>query len=117
LDNITKNGTIAMAIGGGPLLSEICRLSYEAGQLLVGTSANVSGSGQKFRVEDIEDEIKEAADTIVDYGLEKYHIYGKASIIMDFENMKVLRMGSCYELFRERMNKFWGVQLPDNTER
>lgn len=39
---------------------------------LVGTSANVSLTGSKFRVEDIEREIIEAAGIAVDYGLSKY---------------------------------------------
>ncbi|OJJ35902.1 hypothetical protein ASPWEDRAFT_41136 [Aspergillus wentii DTO 134E9] len=114
LANVSKNGTIAMFVGGGSLLREICRLNYEAGQLMVGSSANLTGSGQKFRVEDIEDEIKDAVDLIVDYGLQRCHIYGRASINMDFGGMKVLRMGSCYELFRERMRRFWGVELPQD---
>lgn len=83
---------------------------------MVGSSANLSGGGQKFRVEDIEDEVKEAADLIVDYDLQRYHVYGRASLIMDFGQMKALRMGSCYELFRERMWKFWGVDLPEDLD-
>lgn len=79
---------------------------------MVGSSANASGSGQKFRVEDIEDEVKEAADLIVDYGLQRYHVYGRPSLIMDYGKMEIVRKGSCYELFRERMWKFWGVDLP-----
>ncbi|PWY68512.1 hypothetical protein BO94DRAFT_540190 [Aspergillus sclerotioniger CBS 115572] len=114
LANIVKNGKIGMFVGGGSLNREICRLNYEAGQVMVGSSANLTGRGQKFRVEDIEDEIKEVADLIVDYGLQRYHVYGRASILVDFEEMKVLRMGSCYELFRERMSRFWGVELPED---
>ncbi|CAG8930968.1 unnamed protein product [Penicillium salamii] len=114
LSKVTKDGTIAMFISGSSLLREVCRLNATSGQLMVGSSANVSGGGQKFRVEDIEDELKEAADLIVDYGLQRYHVYGRASLIMDFGQMKILRMGSCYELFRERMRKFWGVELPED---
>ncbi|KAJ5197631.1 hypothetical protein N7449_008110 [Penicillium cf. viridicatum] len=113
---ITKDGTIAMFISCSSLLKEICRLNAPSGQLMVGSSANVSRGGQKFRVEDIEDEIKEAADLIVDYGLQRYHVYGRASLIMDFGQMSIIRMGSCYELFRERMRKFWGVDLPEDPD-
>ncbi|KAJ5818971.1 hypothetical protein N7474_004562 [Penicillium riverlandense] len=117
LAKVTKNGTIAMFVGGGSLLREVCRLNYNAGRLMVGSSANMTGSGQKFRVEDIEEEIKESVDLIVDYGLQRYHIYGgRASINMDFGQMKILRMGACYELFRERMQKFWGVDLPEDPD-
>jgi tRNA A37 threonylcarbamoyladenosine synthetase subunit TsaC/SUA5/YrdC len=114
LASATKNGTLGMFVGGGSILRELDRLNYEAEQLMVGSSANITGQGQKFRVEDIEDEIKEAADIIVDYGLQRYHVYGRASIAFDFGEMKILRKGSCYELFRERLKKFWGVELEED---
>ncbi|PWY82048.1 hypothetical protein BO70DRAFT_336392 [Aspergillus heteromorphus CBS 117.55] len=115
LANTTKNGTLGMFISRSSLLVELGRLNDEAGQLMLGSSANLTGRGQKFRVEDVDDEIKEAADIIVDYGLQKYHVYGgRASTIIDFENMTALRMGSSYELMRERLWKYWGVELPED---
>ncbi|KAE8353808.1 DHBP synthase RibB-like alpha/beta domain-containing protein [Aspergillus coremiiformis] len=115
LANTTKNGTLGIYIGGGSLLAELGRLNDEAGQLMLGSSANLTGTGQKFRVEDIDQEIKDAADIIVDYGLQRYHIYGgRPSTIVDFDNMKVLRVGSSYELLRERLRKYWDVVLPED---
>ncbi|KFZ09536.1 hypothetical protein V502_08679 [Pseudogymnoascus sp. VKM F-4520 (FW-2644)] len=116
LSKVTKDDTTAMFISSSSLLREICRLNYASGQIMVGSSANLSGGRQKFRVEDIEDEVKEAADLIVDYGLQRYHVYGRAPLIIDFGQMKVLRMGSAYELFRELMRKFWGVDLPEDPD-
>ncbi|PIG69444.1 hypothetical protein AARAC_005260, partial [Aspergillus arachidicola] len=46
--------------------------------VVVGSSANVTGKGQKFRVQDIEEKILEAADIVVDYGLQRYHVYWRA---------------------------------------
>jgi tRNA A37 threonylcarbamoyladenosine synthetase subunit TsaC/SUA5/YrdC len=117
LAKASKNGTIAMYVGGGSLLTELCKLNEAAGQLVVGSSANVSGKGQKFRVQDIEQDVLDVADIIIDYGLQRYHIYGQASTSMDFENMRVIRKGSCYELLQERMNKFWGVDLEKDETR
>lgn len=116
LANTTKNGTLGIYIGGGSLLAELGRLNDEAGQLMLGSSANLTGTGQKFRVEDIDQEIKDAADIIVDYGLQRYHIYGgRPSTIIDFENMKALRIGSSYELLRERLKKYWNIEeLPED---
>ncbi|KAJ5612845.1 hypothetical protein N7510_006039 [Penicillium lagena] len=113
--NITKNDTICIFVGGGPLTQEIARLHFTAGQAMVGSSANITGSGQKHCVEDIEHEIKEAADLIVDYGLQRCHDFGRPSTLVDFANMKVLRMGSYYETFRERMQRFWGISLPEGV--
>ncbi|RAH80123.1 hypothetical protein BO86DRAFT_420251 [Aspergillus japonicus CBS 114.51] len=110
LANTTKNDTLAIYLGRGSLLVELGRLNDEAGQLMLGSSANLTGTGQKFRVEDIDQEIKDAADVIVDYGLQRYHVYGgRASTIIDFDNMKALRIGAEYELLRERLRKYWGV--------
>ncbi|CAK7221748.1 hypothetical protein SBRCBS47491_004633 [Sporothrix bragantina] len=118
LANVTKeDGTMAVYVGGSALLRELGRLSDAAGVLLLGSSANVSGSGQKFSIETMDPEILEAADVIVDYGLQRYHVYGgRASTILDFANMKVVRMGSSYELIRDRMLKFWGVELPPDPD-
>lgn len=116
LANVTKpDGTVAMYLGGSALLIELGRLADEAGELLLGSSANLTGSGQKFSIEQMDPEILEAADLIVDYGLQRYHVYGgRASSIIDFANLKTVRIGSSYELLRERMNKFWGIELaPD----
>ncbi|KAE8373947.1 hypothetical protein BDV26DRAFT_300661 [Aspergillus bertholletiae] len=114
LEKATKDGSMAIHVGGGSLLLEVVRLHHEAGKLVVGSSANVTGGGQKFRVEDIEEEILEAADIVVDYGLQRYHVYGRPSILFDFGAMRVMRMGSCYELFRERMRRIWGIELEED---
>jgi tRNA A37 threonylcarbamoyladenosine synthetase subunit TsaC/SUA5/YrdC len=118
LANVTKpDGTVAMYIGGSALLLELGRISDGAGELILGSSANITGSGQKFRLEDMEHEILEAADIIVDYGLQRYHVYGgRASSIIDFANMKTVRVGSSYELIRERIHKFWGIELPPDPD-
>ena len=38
-----------------------------------GVAINLSGTGAKHRVEDMEPEIIAAADLILDYGLSRYH--------------------------------------------
>ncbi|KAB8235626.1 uncharacterized protein BDW43DRAFT_298683 [Aspergillus alliaceus] len=111
LSKTTKDGKMAIYVGGGSLLLEIVRLHYEVGKVVVGSSANVTGAGQKFRVEDIEGELLEAVNVVIDYGLQRYHVYGRANTMFDFGEMRVVRKGGCYELFRERMGKFWGVEL------
>jgi tRNA A37 threonylcarbamoyladenosine synthetase subunit TsaC/SUA5/YrdC len=116
MERITRNNTIGIALSVSQLLRELGRLNDEDGQLMVGSSANISGQGQKYRVEDIEPEVLEAADLIVDYGLQHYHIYGRASINIDMVNMKVLRIGAGYEVFRHRMKKWFDVDLPEDPE-
>ncbi|KAF9735479.1 hypothetical protein PMIN01_06884 [Paraphaeosphaeria minitans] len=94
----------------------LARLSDEGGLLMVGSSANLTGQGQKYRVEDIEPEVLEAVDLVVDYGLQKWQLYRKPGSSFDFYNMKLLRVGANYEVFRERMQKWAGMVLPEDPE-
>ncbi|KAF2096433.1 hypothetical protein NA57DRAFT_58348 [Rhizodiscina lignyota] len=109
----TKSGTLGMFVGGSPILKEVVNLVLSKGRLVLGSSANLTGTGQKFRVEDVEDAVKDAVDIIIDYGLQRAHVYGVGSMNIDFENLKVLRFGSCYEMFRDYMSRFWDVELPE----
>ncbi|KAJ4358457.1 uncharacterized protein N0V89_003040 [Didymosphaeria variabile] len=116
LERCTKEGSVGIAVPEGPFLTELGRLNDEDGLLMVGSSANLTGQGQKYRVEDIEPEVLEAADLIVDYGLQKWQLYRRPGSNYDFYNMRLLRVGANYEVFRERMRKWAGVELPDDPE-
>lgn len=121
LDPITKEravkgDTLGIAILQGSFGRELGRLHDESGQLMIGSSANLTGKGQKFRIEDIEKEITQCADLIVDYGLQRYHLYGRAGTNIDLHNMKVLRIGAAYELFRLRLEKWFGIVLPEDPD-
>ena len=116
LQRTTKGDTMGIAIPDGRFLTELGRLNDEDGQLMVGSSANLTGQGQKFRVEDIEPEVLQAADLIVDYGLQKWHLYGRAGTILDLTQMKVTRIGAGYEVFRERMRRWFQIDLPEDPE-
>ncbi|KAI1172578.1 DHBP synthase RibB-like alpha/beta domain-containing protein [Nemania sp. FL0916] len=115
-DRVTRRGTLAMNIGESPFQREIGRLNDEAGQLMIGSSANMTGAGQKLRVEDFEPQIRAAADLIVDYGLQRYHRYQRSGTILDVSNMKVYRIGAGYEVLRERIKKWFGHELPEDPD-
>ncbi|GAW14628.1 hypothetical protein ANO14919_040310 [Xylariales sp. No.14919] len=116
LARATKGDTLGIGIAEGPFLRELCRLNDEDGQLMIGSSANLTGRGQKYRVQDIEAEVYQSADLVVDYGLQRYHRYKRAGTIFDIDNMRVIRMGANYEVFRARMAQWWGVELPEDPE-
>ena len=116
IDKVTKNGTVAMVIGESEFQRELARLVEEHGLIMVGSSANLSGHGQKFSVQDIEPEVIEAMDLIVDYGCQKWHLYGRASTIIDLDHEKVLRMGANYEVVREKLINWFGWRLPEDPE-
>ena len=112
LERSHRNGTVAMLLNSGPFHAEICRLSRTETHPLFGSSANLSLSGTKFRVEDIEPEIRAIADVTIDHGLRKYHLYKASSTLLDLERMEVVRHGACFELIADVLRRSFGIELP-----
>lgn len=108
----SKSGTVAMLMNSGPFHAEISRLSLERTHPLFGSSANRSLSGTKFRVEDIEPELRDIADICIDHGLRKYHLYRASSTLLDIESLTVVRYGACFELIADILNRRFDVELP-----
>ncbi|OWT54796.1 Sua5/YciO/YrdC/YwlC family protein [Candidimonas nitroreducens] len=108
----TADGTIGMLLNGGRIHSAIGKLSREALHPVFGSSANLSGTGTKFRLEDVQPEIRAIADIELNYGLRPCHLYQRSSTIINFEDMTVVRMGSCYELIADALKRHFNVDLP-----
>jgi hypothetical protein len=108
----TMGETLSLLLNAGPLHAELARLSLEEEFPILGSSANLTGTGVKYRVGDIEPEISRIADIIIDYGLCKYHYYRRSSTMINFETLKVVRIGICYELISDIMLRHFGVGLP-----
>ncbi|OJJ57218.1 hypothetical protein ASPSYDRAFT_47511 [Aspergillus sydowii CBS 593.65] len=115
LSQVTDGDTVSIAVPEGPFLRELGRLCDDdpEGMLMFGTSANLTGQGQRFRVEDIESRVIDAVDLVVDYGLQKWQVYRRGGVNFDAENMKVLRKGAGYEVFRDRMLRWFPNLLKD----
>jgi tRNA A37 threonylcarbamoyladenosine synthetase subunit TsaC/SUA5/YrdC len=108
----TDGGTLAMLLNAGNFLREVTRQATDAGQPLFGSSANLTGTGTRFRAEDVQPEIRAVAEVVVDYGLQKFHRYRRSSTMIDFRTMEVVRIGSCYEVIAEVLQRHFGVELP-----
>lgn len=108
----TEGGTLAMLLNAGNFLLEVTRQATEASQPLFGSSANLTGTGTRFRAGDVQPEIRAVADVVVDYGLQKFHLYRRSSTMIDFRTMEVVRIGSCYEVIADVLQRHFGVQLP-----
>ena len=104
--------TMAMLHNNGALATELARLSLESNIAFLGSSANLTGTGVKFRVEDIQPEIIESADLVVDYGLAKYHLYRVSSTMINFDSMQVIRTGCCYELISDILKRYFDFECP-----
>ncbi len=112
LAQTTDEGTIAMLLNAGSLLDTLARIAFADDRLVIGSSANVSLKGVKFRVEDIEPEIRAAADIVVDYGLSRWNVYGKSSTMIDVDRLRVIRYGSCFDLIDDILGRHLGIALP-----
>lgn len=110
----TVDATLAMLVNGGPLQEELSRLATDAGLCVLGSSANVTGTGSKTVVEDIEPEIRAVADIIIDYGRQKFHHPRPSSTMIDFRGVRPLRYGACYDTIQDAMQRFYGIQWPDD---
>jgi len=113
IDASTKDGTLVMLMNAGPFHGEICRLSLEEMHPIFGSSANLSLTGTKFRVEDIEPEILDIADVVIDHGLRKYHYYQQSSTLLNVETFEVVRHGSNFEIIADICQRRFGVTLTD----
>lgn len=117
LGQSSVGNTLAMLINGGRLQEELSRRAVEAELPLMGSSANVTGKGTKTAVEDIEQEIRDAADIIIDYGRQRYNYPRPSSTMFDFKHMRLLRFGACYDVIRDVFLRFYGLTLPEDPGR
>lgn len=74
------------------LHNALARMSWESASPLMGSSANVSLTGSKFRLEDVQDSLKNGCDIVLDYGTSPYeNKHGIGSTIIELPGWKVLR--------------------------
>jgi len=111
LARTTLGGTLAMLLNAGPLMDTMAQLSFEAGQLVVGSSANLSLQGTKFRATDIEPEVLDAADLVIDYGLMRWASYGRSSTMINVHDFSVVRYGSCLDLINDVLQRHFNFSL------
>lgn len=111
LHDSSVDGTIAMLLNAGRLHAALTTLSYDAGVPLFGSSANLSGTGAKFRAEDIQPEILTIADAVIDHGLQRYHVYAASATLLNVETLQVIRRGACFIDIAYILQRHFGIAL------
>jgi tRNA A37 threonylcarbamoyladenosine synthetase subunit TsaC/SUA5/YrdC len=107
-----KDDTLNILLNAGELRNAIADLALAHKFVCVGSSANVSRSGTKFRLEDVDPELRAIADVEIDYGLCVYHNpQGLSSTMVDFSTLHVRRAGACFERIAGVMRSEFGVEL------
>lgn len=120
LQSSTKNGTLDMLLNAGQVHDEIARQSIERGRPVFGSSANTSLQGSKYRLEDIEAPVREAASIALDYGCARYaNDLGRSSTIIDFRDFTVIRVGVCFDRLEDAFARRFRVtlHLPEGMSR
>ena len=112
LETSTKGGTLDMLLNAGVFHDEIARQAQERGRPVFGSSANTSLQGSKYRFEDIEAPVREAATIAFDYGLSKYvNPLGRSSTIVDLADFSVIRIGVEYDRLAAGFLEHYDVEL------
>ena len=90
----SRGDTIDMLLNAGTLHDEIARLSWARGMPVLGSSANTSLTGSKYKLMDVEEPVRKEADLVIDYGNTKYsHPAGMGSSIIALPSLKPIRRG------------------------
>jgi tRNA A37 threonylcarbamoyladenosine synthetase subunit TsaC/SUA5/YrdC len=112
LQNSSKGGTLDMLLNAGQFHDAIAEGSLVRGIAVFGSSANLSLTGSKYRYEDIDQPIRDAAAIHFDYGQSKYaHKDGLSSTIIDFTDFSVIRVGHCFDRLKKAFATRFGVTL------
>ena len=104
--------TMSLLLNSGNFTKELIKLTHARNIPVLGSSANLTGTGTKYVVEDIQPEVRAIADLTIDYGLVRYHTYRRSATMIDFTTMEVVRMGVGYELISSIMKRYFDVDLP-----
>lgn len=113
MERSTKIGTLDLLINAGPLHRAISRISRERLRPVLGSSANRSLTGSKYRLQDVDAEVRAIADIEIDYGLSRYaNPLGISSTIIDLKTFEVHRHGVCFDQIADILRRHFGIELP-----
>jgi tRNA A37 threonylcarbamoyladenosine synthetase subunit TsaC/SUA5/YrdC len=93
----THAGTIALFFRAGRILERVAELALADDKLLIGSSANISGAGNNYTLDDVPDVMREGADLVLDRGPAWFRNDAQlASTILDLTTGTFLRRGINY---------------------
>jgi tRNA A37 threonylcarbamoyladenosine synthetase subunit TsaC/SUA5/YrdC len=109
----TKASTMDLLLNAGPLHNELARMSLECAKPLMGSSANLSNSGSKFRLEDVQESLKQGCDFVLGYGTSPHvNAHQMGSTIIELPSWRVMRWGGCFEEQARLVQQYFRVELP-----
>jgi tRNA A37 threonylcarbamoyladenosine synthetase subunit TsaC/SUA5/YrdC len=107
----TKADTIATFFGVGDLIARTATIAYGHGQLIVGSSANLAGTGNNYTLDAVPDSIRNGVDLELDYGVAPFTTDGKlASTILDLTRGTFQRQGVAFAEVEASWQEFLAVE-------
>ena len=93
-EQTTWRDTIALFYSAGPLVERLAELARADGMLVVGSSANLSRTGNNYAYSDVPDSIVFGVDLVLDRGPSRFHTKQRlASTILDLTTGQFIRAG------------------------
>lgn len=103
----TENGTIATFIRTGAFIEPLVEMARKDDLLLVGSSGNVSSTGNRYSFEDVQSQVLEGVDYYHDKGVAKYKNDKRlATTIVNLTNFTFRRKGVNHEFIEQSLNAF-----------
>ena len=94
---VVRDRTVAIFLNTGEIADCVIRRSLVQPAIIFGSSANLSGAGNHYRLEDVEPEIRNGADYVSNFGPTRYQEFadgkGKAATLIDVVQGKIIREG------------------------
>ncbi len=114
LEHSSKAGTLDMLINAGDWHDVVARRAMARGMAVFGSSANRSLTGSKYRLADIDPQVRAAAAIAIDGGTSRYaNDEGKSSTIVDFRSFRLIRRGVCCDRLVAIFADRFGITLTD----
>lgn len=112
LTSASLKGTLDMLLNAGELHNAIASEADRRGVPVVGSSANLSLTGSKFYLQDVEKEVLDIADLTIDYGEATYrNDKGLGSTIIDLVSFKTFRVGAVYDRICAVLKEEFSIDL------
>jgi tRNA A37 threonylcarbamoyladenosine synthetase subunit TsaC/SUA5/YrdC len=103
----TTLGTIATFYSAGPRVMRLAARAWADGMVLVGSSANSSGTGNNYALADVPEAMRAGADLVIDDGRARYHQPdGMATTMLDLTKGTFQRKGIHYEQIEAAWRSF-----------
>lgn len=110
----TSGATIATFHNAGELVTRVAERAFADGRLLVGSSANRSGTGNTYTLDEVPTEMRTGVDAVVDAGaVPRTGDRRIATTILDLHSGRFLREGMHFD----RIARSWEALASSSEER